>query len=200
MDRVNGDTDVDAEAYLEALADGELDRQIESYEASLVREIQRGRRSEELLLRRLEPAMFATAFRVLRNRDSAEEARQEALLRLSRFIGKLRQPERIKSYAHQIIERVAYTTSTRRSRHIAVHDPAVDPESTAIEFKEPPELAVARAIVTLAEIHRTVLFLTSLGYTATDISKAVGVPVGTVTQRIFTARWRLREILGDDAE
>jgi RNA polymerase sigma-70 factor (ECF subfamily) len=146
------------------------------------------------------------ATRILGNRDDAEEAVQEALMRAWRKRGACRTPTAPLPWLLQITRNEAMRLAARRSRRQASEVPDAEPEAVPAE---PPsaESALDRALTSLAtEQALSVLGpderkLIRLRYeedlTQGQVAAALGVPEGTVKVRLHRVRARLRDVAGD---
>ena len=100
-----------------------------------------------------------------------------------------------RGWATTIMHNIFVNERSRASRSIAVGDEQIfDSEynDTFIEAKD-----IAAAIATLSHEHRTAFTMFVDGYRYEEISTALGVPLGTVKSRIYTARMRLQRMLKD---
>jgi RNA polymerase sigma-70 factor (ECF subfamily) len=146
------------------------------------------------------------ATRILGNRDDAEEAVQEALMRAWRKRSACRTPTAPLPWLLQITRNEAMRLAARRSRRQASEVPDAEPDAVPAE---PPtvESALDRALTTLAtEQALSVLGpderkLIRLRYeedlTQGQVAAALGVPEGTVKVRLHRVRARLRDVAGD---
>ncbi|MBZ0118035.1 MAG: RNA polymerase sigma factor [Sandaracinaceae bacterium] len=196
---VNSDTPRSASEYLEDLEDAELDRQHEAY-AALVRDVQRGRRSERTLLRALMPKMLRYAQgRLGTEHPDVEDALQDALHRLTYAIEGIEHPRAVVKFAFGIVDNCARAYRRRQTRSLErFAGTDCDDLADRREAKEPVDTRLGRAIVALPVAHQVTLLLDGLGFSAPEIATLTGCPEGTVRQRICTARARLRETTSDD--
>lgn len=137
---------------------------------------------------------LGVARRILRDRQLAEDAAQQALLNVWRFLPDLRDPERFDGWAYRVLVKACYSEMRRRSRWQAdvpllpTDRPAAD-ELGRIDDKERVERGLAR----LSVDHRTALVLFYyLDLSLEQIAEALEVPTGTVKSRIHRAQQALR--------
>lgn len=145
------------------------------------------------LVRRAGGRMTAYATRVVGDRAVAEEAVQEALVRVYRFLPRYRDGNFI-AWALRITHRACMDALKRERRTGAVHEPPAthDPhEATDIRA------AVDAALATLPEQLRVTFLLHQQGLAYEDVAAILRVPVGTVRSRLHDARRRLRALLAD---
>lgn len=165
------------------------------------------------LVARYQDRVFNACLRLCGNRSDAEEFAQEAFVKayvsLDRFDG------RASFYTWLFRIAVNLTISAHRKARpgpmVSMHARVADGDGQGIADRiqgngEMPDercasserdLAVARALASLDEEHKSVVVLRdieALGYT--EIAEILGVPTGTVKSRLHRARLALREILG----
>jgi RNA polymerase sigma-70 factor (ECF subfamily) len=146
---------------------------------------------------------FALAVRILRDRDRAQDATQQALLGAWRDLPTLREPERFDAWLHRLVVHACYAEArgTRRwNARVRLHpisnDSAPDPAHAVVD-RAGLEDAFAqltpeqRAVVVLHHHH---------GYPLTEIAGILGIPVGTARSRLFYAVRQLRTVLDGDLE
>lgn len=148
--------------------------------------------------------LLAYARGTLRDRQLAEEAVQEALTRIYRFLDRYQQGSFL-AWSMQIARNVCVDVATREGRHrhlravapdADIADPASGDEHRTVEAR----LRIEQALQTLTETHRTAFLLTVQGLRYEEIARITGVPIGTVRSRLFHAREQLRAQLADLVE
>lgn len=157
----------------------------------------RDERFEEMVARQAR-FMFQVAFGLLRNRQDAEDAVQEAFLKLYRTDGWQRM-ESEKGFLARTVWRVALDHLPRGADHLDVSEmqlPAtggsgLSPEQRAMNEDERSTLR--RLIDGLPEELRQPLVLSSIEeMTSGEVSEVMGIPEGTVRTRVMRARAELR--------
>lgn len=140
---------------------------------------------------------FRVAYGVLRHREDAEDAAQDAFTRAYRSFAQLRDRDRFRAWIVKTTWRVAinrYHDKKRRGgRELGIEVEAISPEST-----ESAERAsrLWRAIDTLpAKLRITVVLAGIEGHNMKEVAALLDVPEGTVKSRLFDARQQLREKL-----
>ncbi len=140
--------------------------------------------------------LYAVAFRILRDPDSAEDALQQALIDAWQDLPELRDPERFEAWAYRLVCRSSYREAGRARRWahwvraIDVADGPVDPDRSC-RLSDRDELE--RSFRRLSPEHRTVLVLHYfVGLPLTEIAETLGVPVGTAGSRLHYAVRSLR--------
>lgn len=149
------------------------------------------------LVRRYERAVWATAWRYLRDRHAAEDVAQETFLVAFSRLGRLRRSDSIGVWLLRIAHRQALLARRRKRKansldsHEEAAAPAVCDPST--ELSADLEV-VLQALGELPEHERIVMALRYLdGHSVAAVAQITGRPVGTVTQQLSRAVRRLRQ-------
>jgi RNA polymerase sigma-70 factor, ECF subfamily len=140
---------------------------------------------------------FRVAYGVLRHREDAEDAAQEAFTRAYRSFSQLRDRQRFRAWIVKVAWRVAITkyheTRRRRGRELEIDVEAVSPEAADAAERA---ARLWRAIDTLPEKLRITVVLAGIeGHNMREVAALLGVPEGTVKRRLFDARHLLKEKL-----
>jgi RNA polymerase sigma-70 factor (ECF subfamily) len=147
---------------------------------------------------------FGLALRVLRDRNLAEDAVQEAFLAVWRTAGSF-VPERAKAstWILMLVHRRAVDAVRREARR------PTDPLENAAEDMSDDSAAedalrslertrVREALAQLPDPQREAIELAFYaGFTQSELSERLGVPLGTIKSRVFTGLARLRDLLED---
>jgi RNA polymerase sigma-70 factor (ECF subfamily) len=166
------------------------------------------------IIRRYERPVFSLVFRMVRDRESAEDLAQESFIKVLNHIDKYRPEFKLSSWLFKIANNVAIDHLRRRhldtvsldgSPHVSS---AEDIESTsfdidsggesALEVMESRELgsAIERAIASLRPEYRSCILLRHVeGRSYEEIAATLDLPLGTVKTYIHRARHELREAL-----
>lgn len=166
----------------------------------LVERARRGQRAElEELMGRCHRRIHALAFHMLGPLE-ADDAAQEALLRLATRLGELRDPGRFWAWALRVAGNL-YRDQLRKRRPDALPlelaDHLVGSDDPALEAQQ-GELRrqVARALDRLSPPLRITVVLRDLeGFSTREVADALDLPEGTVKSRLFEARRVLRSLL-----
>jgi len=157
--------------------------------------IQRDERFEEMVARQAR-FMFQVAFGLLRNTQDAEDAVQEALLKLYRGEAWLR-IENEKGFLARTVWRVALDHLPKAAERMSdVSEMQLEavggsPEEKAVDEDE--RAVLRRLIDGLPEELRQPLVLSSVEeMTSREVAEAMGIPEGTVRTRVMRARAELR--------
>jgi RNA polymerase sigma-70 factor (ECF subfamily) len=147
------------------------------------------------LVRRYQAVLLAHLAGKLGNKDSAEEAAQESLVRAYFNMDKLRRPELFFSWLLGIADRVAKELIRREQAHR-------QKEAVVSYFQQaqPPELsqdcALETAIAALPEAYKQVILLRYYGDSSCNqIAEQLDMPLGTVTKTLSRAYAMLRDSL-----
>lgn len=159
-------------------------------------------------------AAFNLAYWLLRDRDDAQDAVQDAYLRAFRAYGSVAGAD-IKPWLLTIVRNVAYRwlSARKRAANVIAFDSGAlqgrDDEDAAFEVASedpsPEDLLVTRsrqtlvrnALAELPAISREVIVLREFeDMSYQDIASVTGVPIGTVMSRLGRAREQLRLRLG----
>lgn len=159
-----------------------------------------------VLVERYQHVVVRAARAVLGRTDEAEDVAQEAFVRAYRHLAGFRGEASVKTWLLAITWRQALShrrSLVARVRRLVAHgdQDAFEPPATArlqddvladVELRQ----LVARAVRTLPPKYREALMLSATGdYTFEEMSRALGVPAGTLKWRVSVARRRLREKL-----
>ena len=139
----------------------------------------------------------AVAHRILRDGELAEDATQQALLRIWKSLPKLRDPARFEAWSYQLLVRACHAEA-RRMRHwspalrlVETDNPTHDPLAGVADRDQ-----LERAFRTLSVDHRAVVVLHHyLDLSLTEVGAALGIPAGTAGSRLHYAMKALHAAL-----
>ena len=151
------------------------------------------------LVDRLLPTLHGLAVRILRDRDAADDAVQEALVAAWRDLRGLRDPAKFEAWLHRLLVRACHRERSRTNRRALV-----DLELAAdARMSGQPGDALAdrdeleRAFRSLSVDHRAVVVLARYHDLSTrEIAQVLGIPEGTVGSRMHHALRVLRASIG----
>ncbi|MGH7623407.1 MAG: RNA polymerase sigma factor [Gemmatimonadaceae bacterium] len=168
------------------------------------------------LVRRYERPVFSLIFRMVRDRETAEDLAQDTFIKVLNNIDRYRPEFKLSSWLFKIANNVTIDHLRRRqlatvsldgSPHAQTAAEAqatsLDVESrgeSALEAMESRELgsAIERAIGQLRPEYRSCILLRHVeGRSYEEIAATLDLPLGTVKTYIHRARHELREALGD---
>lgn len=158
-------------------------------------------REFERLLVESSTLAFRVAYGVLRQREDAEDVAQEAFIKAHRNFRRLRDRARFRAWLVRLTWRLALDRqrTNRRRAHRDTEHSRLAP--TATTSGDPAVLNervshVWRAIDALPDRLRLPLVLFGIeGHGIEDVSRLLGLPVGTVKSRLFHAREKMKESL-----
>ena len=154
------------------------------------------------LIRVRQDRLFATAQRILRDIDRAEDALQDALVIAWRDLRGLRDPDRFDAWLQRLLINVCITHATRERRRTAnlrvlpVDGPAAPDGLLSIGDLDELDRGFRR----LPPEQRAILVLHHfLGYQPAEIAETLGIPPGTARSRLHHAHRAMRAALEADA-
>ncbi|MEQ8404304.1 MAG: sigma-70 family RNA polymerase sigma factor [Oceanicaulis sp.] len=180
----------------------ELNKALDAY---LVAAARTGdRKAERDLVVRFQPRLLGHAWRLTGDPVMAQDAVQEAWLRIAKGLSKLRDDAAFPAFAFQIVTRCCaqMIARARRDRDLSAAA-AAEPEPEAPDSDRDADLAKVRAaMVALPGDQRAAIALYHFeGFSVAETAAALDVPAGTVKTRLMHARAKLRAMLtGDEDE
>ena len=154
------------------------------------------------LIRLRSNRLFATAQRILRDVDRAEDALQDALVIAWRDLRAIRDPDRFDAWLTRVVVHVCIAQATRERRRTAnlrllpVDGPAAPDDLLTIADRD----LLDRGFRRLPAEQRALLVLHHfLGYAPTEIAETLGIPPGTARSRLHHAHRAMRAALDADA-
>ena len=156
------------------------------------------------LLEAMRPRAMAAALKILRNQDDAEDAVQEAFVKIWRCIASFEGRSSVSTWVHRIVTNASLDLRRRNGNRSEMADgPDARPEVAAFEHghERTPEAElgsheiqamVRGAIAALPSTHRQAIELRDLEeYSYSEIADIVKCPLGTVMSRLHHARQKL---------
>jgi RNA polymerase sigma-70 factor (ECF subfamily) len=137
--------------------------------------------------------VFTLCYRLLGNRAEAEDAAQDAMLKVSLHLSELARDEQFGGWCWRIAHRICVDRlrkSKRRDLLAASTSVSAGPDA---ERRMVERIAVRRVLAAMPEDMSEVLILREMeGQTYDAIAACLGVPLGTVKSRLRSARQRFR--------
>ena len=167
-------------------------------DSDLVQRAQRGDVDAfETLIRAAHDRLYATAHRIVRERDAAEDAVQEAVLRCWRDLRGLRDADRFDAWLYRLLVNACRDQVRHARRRPSVTYDEPDVPMTGDDFATVAEHdALERAFVQLPADQRICLVLTHyVGYSAAEVASILGVPTGTIYSRLHYGARAMRGAL-----
>lgn len=158
------------------------------------------------------------AFRMLKDRHDAEDATQEAFLRVWRKIDAYDIDASFLTWFLTILNRICLDVLRKKKRtgeggHVYINQVSDDQEEYALQIEDtapgPDEVyrkkaamqMLEKALEQLSEEHKTMILMRDVnGLEYDEIAKVTGTTLGTVKSRISRARIALRKILEENRE
>ena len=147
-------------------------------------------------INQLENSMYVTAIGILRNKEDAEDAIQNALMQGYDHLDDLRFFDKIKPWILRILVNECYKILKKRMYTVDIEELEVSSGEDTIEQKT----ILWESVLALEMKYRTVIILYYYeNMPVKDMAKVLGITVDAVKQRLFRARKMLREILESEA-
>ncbi len=152
-----------------------------------------------LLVERYDRAVYHLAYRTLHDAEEARDVAQETFFKAYRSLRTFRAGARFSTWIFAIAYHACCDRLNRRRRYSTEElperaDAAPGPEHQVISLDEAQRLR--GAIDALPEKYRTVVTLYHLqGQQYDEISRVLGLPMGTVKTHLFRAKEQLRRML-----
>ena len=164
----------------------------------------------EVLVEKYRQRVWRLTFNVLRDREDAWDAAQEAFVRAWQALGNFRG----QSAFYTWLFRIAMNAASDRLRQRAARGRAFgtervgdeEMERTLTDTDESAEdralraeqrARIQKALAALPEHHRTIIMLSDLeGLSYREIAEVLEIPMGTVMSRLHNARKKMRDVLG----
>jgi RNA polymerase sigma-70 factor, ECF subfamily len=155
----------------------------------------------EHLARTTADRLYPVAWRILRDRDQADDAVQKTLVAIWRELPKLRDPGAFDSWSYKIV--VRFCTQELKARHpsdLDVYDLDFGMRPTEGTTHVARRDEIARAFRRLSAEHRTVVVLVYYeGLTINEAAATLEISPGTVASRLHYAMRTLRAALDADS-
>jgi RNA polymerase sigma-70 factor (ECF subfamily) len=167
-------------------------------DAQLAEECRRGNlRAFELLYQQHAGRMKSLAFRLVGSRADAEDAVQEAFLKVHRALTGFEGNSSLTTWIYRILLNCCYDALRKRQRLAETAPPA----DFASHSKVPMKLALERALSLLNERQRIVFLMFEVeGLKHSEIAAILEVPEGTSRSWLFEAKCQLKRILTETAK
>ena len=169
-----------------------------------------------MLVQRHHNLVYNTAYRMLGDTGSAEDATQMAFIRAYRSLSRFRGKSAFSTWLYRIVSNVCLDALRRRKGDAvglevsydgddeeAQERPLPDESAEPAANAERSELQriVHHAISQLPEDYRMVLVLYDItGFSYEEIAGILQIPLGTVKSRLNRARLALRDVIAPDLE
>ena len=174
-----------------------------SAEAALVEACRRGRMDAfERLYQLHGPKMKSVALHLMGNTHDAEDAVQEAFLKVYRGIGSFKGDSAFSTWVHRILVNACYDMRRRGLRRVDTVAPQEDSDDEPINrapapaANQPLRLALEKCVAQLSEAQRVVFLLYEVeGFSHAEIGEMLNISEGASKNRLFEAKRELRRLL-----
>ncbi|HEY6050597.1 MAG TPA: RNA polymerase sigma factor, partial [Thermoanaerobaculia bacterium] len=137
--------------------------------------------------------------------SDAEDAVQEAFLKIYRGAGSFRGTAAVSTWIYRILVNVCYDALRRRKRRsedaLTIESPAGEGPSAgahATAGDHPLRIAIEQGVARLKPRQRDVFLLSAVeGFSHREISEVLDIPEGTSRTLLFEAKRHLQELLWD---
>lgn len=156
------------------------------------------------------------AYRMLKDMHDAEDASQEAFLKVFDKIDTFRQESSFSTWFYTILSNICRDILRKKSKRpqtVSIHQANRDEEDFELQLKdssfEPHEnlvkknalLSLDKALAQISAEHREVIVLRDIeGFDYEKIAQILNISLGTVKSRLSRARLSLRKILEENKE
>jgi len=173
-----------------------------SSEAAVVEACRRGETAAfEQLFYKHGSKMKSIAFNLLGNRTDAEDAVQDAFLKVHRGIRNFRGQSSFSTWMYRILVNACYDMRRRGLRRLEVPAPETPageelPHPPAPAVNHPLRMALESCVAKLSEAYRSVFLLYEVeGFAHAEIAEMLGISEGASKNRLFEAKRELRHML-----
>jgi RNA polymerase sigma factor (sigma-70 family) len=154
------------------------------------------------LARHLAPVIHRFAARLLRDDHDARDAAQDALIKVLRGLDSYDERRNFRTWVLSITRNTCIDEQRRRGRRPteAEREVACAGPSPLQEVAQAQRAARVRdALQAIPPMYREILVLYHYEHlTTSEIAETLEIPLGTVLNRMFRARQKLRDALGDE--
>jgi RNA polymerase sigma-70 factor (ECF subfamily) len=157
-----------------------------------------------VIVERYQKYAYQIAFRILRSHHDAEDASQEAFVRVYQSLRNFRHEAKFSTYLYRTVVNLSLNTLRRKSRENTSENSATDAEQrNSGEFAENPKIDLIdvgdhlqRAIQQLSKRQQAVLVLRHYeGMSTREVSEILKCSEGTVKQQLHRAMGKLQKLL-----
>ena len=167
-------------------------------EAELVEAcLQNDPRAQQRLYDKYKRAMFTLCYRIMGDRESAEDVLQEGFVKVFRALSSFRAESTLGAWIKTIIVRTAY--GKLRSNKIFFEPLENLPATQVIDWGNYLEAEyLEKAIMSLPDGYRSVFTLIEVeGYSHKEVAEMLHISTGTSKSQLYYAKRKLREILSN---
>jgi RNA polymerase sigma-70 factor, ECF subfamily len=153
--------------------------------------------ARDLLIERTTPVVYRFAMRMFGNEQDARDATQDTMVKLLRNLHRYDSQWRFQTWALGIARNTCIDEFRRRRRSSDQEPPDVadsGPDALELTSRRARAAAVHTALAAVPVLYREVLVLYHFEHMKyQEIADLLDIPIGTVMNRIFRARRKMRE-------
>lgn len=139
--------------------------------------------------------LYRLAYHILRNKEDAEDALQETLLRAYNYLWQLEHPKYFKTWITKILMNTAFDIQRKRKTNLDIDEYA---EKVGTSEDMTTAVMLDKAIHELDELNQKIVLLFYYeDYSVKEISSILNISVMNVKQRLSRSRKSLKVILAD---
>lgn len=170
-------------------------------------------KSFEILISRYEKLAYNVAYRILGNEEDAKDMTQESLIKVYKYLKNFRMDSSFSTWLYRIVMNTCKDELRKKKLNVISIDKPINTTDGSMymdlkDFSSTPEEElesketqgeVQKALSKVNEKNRIVVVLRDIkGFTYSEISEILDVPVGTIKSRINRGRQELKSILLGD--
>lgn len=149
--------------------------------------------------------LFAFALRLTRSRQDAEDLVQETAIKAYRYRDSFAEGTNFKSWISTIM-RNTFINNYRKAKTRSHLNYATDEVTANIEVKNVVANSgeqnlrmqeMKRMLNSMGEIYSVPFLMFYKGYEYQEIAEELNIPIGTVKSRIFSARVKMKQMIGE---
>lgn len=165
-------------------------------EAELIKScLANNRLAQKQLYDRYKRAMYTVAYRIMGEKELANDVLQEAFVKVFRGLAKFRQESTLGAWIKTIVVRTALSKIKKEKNFEELTEQHTEGMIDWGDFLQVEYLE--KAIQSLPEGYRAVFVLIEVeGYAHKEVAKLLNISIGTSKSQLFYAKKRLRKILG----
>lgn len=158
--------------------------------------INNDRHAQKALYEKYCNAMFTVSYRILNNRELANDSLQEAFIKIFKNISQFEGRSSLGAWIKQIVVRSCLLSIKKEEKYVLSKN---DIEKTREEIFFPDTYTskhIEKVILSLPQGYRTVFLLVEVeGYTHKEAAELMGISVGTSKSQLYHAKKELRNKL-----
>jgi RNA polymerase sigma-70 factor (ECF subfamily) len=177
-----------------------LRRPTELTESELIKRcVRNNRKAQKMLYQKYCNAMYGTAYRIVNDREEANDVLQDAFIQIFRDLKNFRSESTLGTWMKTIVVRAALKRLRNRLEFHTVDDPSI--YLLPDHFIHLDAEYLEKAILSLPSGYRTVFLLIEVeGYSHKEVARMLDISEGTSKSQLSRAKKMLREIITGNSE